>query len=73
MLLETGATYHVKGWNYKAVFELVSVNGSIATLQTPKTKKITHAPVDKLFYTKRSRLKLKPKEIMQPKLNRSKD
>lgn len=62
MILKEGATYHVKGWNHKAVFKLKSIIGSVATLETPKTKKITHAPVDKLFYTKRSRLKLKGQE-----------
>lgn len=62
MILKTGATYHVKGWNYKAVFKLVSHDGIVATLETPKTHRITHAPISKLFYTRKSKRKLKPLE-----------
>lgn len=65
MILEIGKTYHVYGWNYKAVFILESIDGNIATLKYPKRNKRTHAPVDKLFYTKRTKHKLKPKEVVR--------
>lgn len=61
-VLEIGHIYHVEGWNYKAQFILESIDGRIATLKYPRRNKRTHAPVDKLFYAKKTKRKLKPKE-----------
>jgi len=57
--LEIGELYHVYGWNFKAQFILESITGNIATLKYPKRNKRTHAPVDKLFYAKRTRSRVK--------------
>lgn len=65
-ILKTGELYHVEGWNYKAQFILESIEGNVAILKYPKRNKRTKAPVNKLFYAKRTKKKLKPLEA-EPK------
>lgn len=49
-----GQLVHVRGWTHGCVFRLVGVEGHMAKLETPKTRKQYTAPINQLQYTRRN-------------------